>query len=60
MLILILQKNLAISLGVIPEKIIVINPGIEPIEKLDDKSLKEAEKILKGKKSKINYSFKIR
>tara|TARA_Y100001970_G_scaffold98165_1_gene123426 strand:+ start:355 stop:1437 length:1083 start_codon:yes stop_codon:yes gene_type:complete len=42
-------KQLAISLGVVAEKIIVINPGIDPIEKIDDKNLKEAEKILKGK-----------
>ena len=46
-------KELAISLGVIAEKIIVINPGIDPIEKIDDKNLKEAEKILKGKNPRL-------
>ena len=46
-------KELAISLGVLPEKIIIINPGIEPIEKLDDKNLKEAEKLLKGKNPRL-------
>ena len=46
-------KELAISLGVIAEKIIVINPGIEPVEKLDDKYLKEAEKLLKGKNPRL-------
>ena len=46
-------KELAISLGVLPEKIIVINPGIEPVEKIDDKSLKEAEKLLKGKSPRL-------
>ena len=46
-------KELAISLGVIAEKIIVINPGIHPVEKIDDKNLKEAEKILKGKNPRL-------
>ena len=46
-------KELAISLGVLPEKIIVINPGIEPIEKLNNESLKEAEKMLKGKNPRL-------
>ena len=42
-------KELAISLGVLAEKIIIINPGIEPVENLDNKILKEAENLLKGK-----------
>ena len=46
-------KELAISLGVLAEKIIVINPGIEPIEKIDNKSLKDADKILQGKKPRL-------
>ena len=46
-------KELAISLGVIAEKIIVINPGIDPVKKIDDKNLKEAEKILKGKNPRL-------
>jgi phosphatidylinositol alpha-1,6-mannosyltransferase len=32
-------KNLAIELGVNQDKIIVINPGIDPIKDLDQKSL---------------------
>ena len=46
-------KNLAISLGVLPDKIIVINPGIEPVENLNNESLKEAEKMLKGKSPRL-------
>ena len=46
-------KELAISLGVIAEKIIVINPGIDPVKEIDDKNLKEAEKILKGKNPRL-------
>ena len=46
-------KELAISLGVLPEKIIVINPGVEPVEKLNNESLKEAEKMLKGKNPRL-------
>ena len=46
-------RDLAISLGVLEEKIIVINPGIEPVEKIDDKTLKEADKILKGKNPRL-------
>ena len=39
-------KNLAIELGVKPEKIIVINPGINPIKNLDQKSLDKVESLL--------------
>ena len=46
-------KELAISLGIFPEKIIVINPGIEPVEKLSNESIKEAEKMLKGKSPRL-------
>ena len=46
-------KDLAISLGVLPEKIVVINPGIEPVEKLNDNSRKEAEKLFKGKNPRL-------
>ena len=42
-------KNLAIELGVKPEKIIVINPGINPIKNLDQKSLDNVESLLKVK-----------
>ncbi len=46
-------KELAISHGVLAEKIIVINPGISPVSDIDAKSLKEAEKILKGKNPRL-------
>ena len=39
-------KNLAIELGVSPEKIIVINPGIDPIKNIDQKSLDKVESLL--------------
>ena len=40
-------KNLAIELGVDQNKIIVINPGIDPIKDLDKKSLDKVESLLK-------------
>jgi phosphatidylinositol alpha-1,6-mannosyltransferase len=46
-------KNLATEIGVNPEKILVINPGIEPIKDIDKKSQTEAEKLLRNKKPKI-------
>jgi phosphatidylinositol alpha-1,6-mannosyltransferase len=36
-------KNLAIELGVNQDKIIVINPGIDPIKDLDKKSLDKSK-----------------
>ena len=42
-------KNLAISIGVKAENIIVINPGIDPIKDLDQKSLEKVESLLKVK-----------
>ena len=42
-------KNLAISLGVQQDKIIVINPGVNPVEKLDKKTLDKVENLLKHK-----------
>ena len=42
-------KNLAIELGVDQDKIIVINPGIDPIKDLDKKSLDKVESLLKVK-----------
>ena len=38
-------KNLAIECGVNKEKIIVINPGIDPAEELDKKSLDKVESL---------------
>ena len=46
-------KNLAIELGVNSEKIIVINPGIEPVNEIPEKDLDEAEKIFGGKSSRL-------
>ena len=47
MLILEYTKNLAIRyLGLIKNKIIVINPGIDPIKDLDKKSLDKVESLL--------------
>ena len=46
-------KDLAINLGVIANKISVINPGIDPVKNLDETSLKDAEKLFKGKKTRL-------
>jgi phosphatidylinositol alpha-1,6-mannosyltransferase len=46
-------KNLAIEIGLDPKKIIVINPGIFPTNKIDKNSLDEAEKILKNKNPRL-------
>jgi len=40
-------KNLAIDCGVNQDKIIVINPGIDPAAELDKKSLDKVESLLK-------------
>ena len=42
-------KNLAIDCGVNQNKIIVINPGIDPTDELDKKSLDKVESLLKVK-----------
>ena len=42
-------KNLAIDYGVNQNKIIVINPGIDPADELDKKSLDKVESLLKVK-----------
>ena len=42
-------KNLAISIGVNQEKIIVINPGVRPVEELNKKTLEKVESLLKVK-----------
>ena len=46
-------KNLAINLGVNEEKIVVINPGVDPVVEVPKKYLDEAETILKGKKNRL-------
>ena len=42
-------KNLAIEIGVNKEKIVVINPGINPIEYPNKKSIEQVESLLKIK-----------
>ena len=42
-------KNLAISIGINPEKIVVINPGVNPPKDLNKKSLDKVESLLKIK-----------
>ena len=46
-------KNLAIDLGVEEKKIVIINPGIDPVSEVPKKYLDEAEDILKGKKNRL-------
>ncbi len=42
-------KNLAISIGLNPEKIVVINPGVNPPKDLNRKTLDKVERLLKIK-----------
>jgi phosphatidylinositol alpha-1,6-mannosyltransferase len=46
-------KNLAISLGVQHDKITVINPGVDPVEELDKKTLDKVENLLKHKSPRL-------
>ena len=46
-------KNLAIDLGIEEKKIVIINPGIDPVSEVPQKYLDEAEDILKGKKKRL-------
>ena len=46
-------KNLAVSLGVEEKRLIVINPGIDPVEEIPKDDLKQAEEMLKGKKQRL-------
>jgi len=46
-------KNLAISLGIKQDKIIVINPGVDPVEELDKKTLDKVESLLKHKSPRL-------
>ena len=52
-------KNLAIDCGVMENKIVVINCGVDPALELNKKTLNKVESILKIKKTKANYCFKI-
>ena len=46
-------KNLAIDLGVLSEKIIVINPGIDPVYRVPQDLMKKAEDIFGAKKNRL-------
>jgi len=46
-------KNLAINCGVNANKIIVINPGVDPAEEIDKKSLTKIESLLKIKSPRL-------
>ena len=46
-------KNLAISLGVQQDKIIVINPGVDQVQELDKKTLDKVENLLKHKSPRL-------
>ena len=46
-------KQLAVSLGVIEKKIVIINPGTEPAQELDKKSLEKVESLLKLKSPRL-------
>jgi len=46
-------KNLAINCGVNENKIIVINPGVDPAEEIDKKSLTKIESLLKNKSPRL-------
>ena len=46
-------KELATNIGVSPNKINVINCGVDPVEKIDPKALNEAEKMLKNRKPRL-------
>ena len=46
-------KNLAIDLGVEENRIIVINPGVDPVTEIPKKDLSKAEELFKGKKQRL-------
>ena len=46
-------KNLAIELGVNESKVVVINPGVDPAEELNKKTLDKVESILKVKNPRL-------
>ena len=46
-------KNLAINLGVEEKRLVVINPGVDPIEDIPKEDLKQADEMLKGKKQRL-------
>ena len=46
-------KNLAIDLGVDENRIIIINPGVDPVTEIPKKDLSKAEELFKGKKQRL-------
>ena len=46
-------KKLAIDLGIDEQRIIVINPGVDPVTEIPKKDLNKAEEILYGKKQRL-------
>ena len=46
-------KDLAISLGVQQDKIVVINPGVDQVQELDKKTLEKVENLLKHKSPRL-------
>jgi phosphatidylinositol alpha-1,6-mannosyltransferase len=46
-------KDLAISLGVQKDKIVVINPGVNQVQELDEKILEKVENLLKHKSPRL-------
>ena len=46
-------KNLAIQCGVDESKIIVINPGVDPVQELNKQSLEKVESLLKNKSPRL-------
>ena len=46
-------KNLAIDNGINKEKVIVINPGVNPVQELNKKSLEKVESLLKTKSTRL-------
>jgi len=46
-------KSLAIDLGVDENRIIVINPGVDPVTEIPKKDLSKAEDLFKGKKQRL-------
>jgi len=46
-------KNLAVNNGVNKDKVIVINPGVDPVQELNKKSLEKVESLLKVKSPRL-------
>ena len=46
-------RNLAIDLGVNENKVVVINPGVDPVQELNKKTLDKVESILKVKNPRL-------